>query len=110
MYSLPVLLVLLILVLAFGKGAMTMYKAAEDAKGTEDTATGRLQGLMERKKFLESSIDRLSSTEGVEQALREKFNVRKPGEDMIILVSPETEAPTNDSSFSAIKDWLSQIF
>ena len=110
LYSIPVLIVLIILVLGFGRSSIAMYKGAKDAKEREGVATGRLEDLMERKNFLESSIGRLSSAEGIEQALREKFNVRRPGEDMIILVSPEIEEPVYDSSLGVIKNWFNQIF
>lgn len=67
-------------------------------------AVAELERLKEREVTLGKEIDRLSSNRGVEQELRDKYEIGKPGERMIVLVNKEKEQkesspPIKEKSF-----------
>ena len=45
-----------------------------------------LQNIQDREVFLNSEINRLSTDEGVEEEIRSKYSVAKPGEELIVIV------------------------
>ena len=110
-YSPLALLLLFILIVLIGKGAFDMYRRQTLAEGVEVVAEGRLRDITDRENFLEAAIHRLSTPEGVEKALREKFNVHKSGENVVLLVSPKEEPPVSEtSSFRKVQSWFSNFF
>jgi cell division protein FtsB len=42
--------------------------------------------LKKREKMLSSEIERLKTKEGIEEEIRNKFNVVKPGEHLVVIV------------------------
>ncbi len=68
-----------------------------------------INDLTDKKQSLESEISRLNNPAGVEKELREKFQLKKPGEDFVVIVdenSPEASATPADSRESFLeKAW-----
>lgn len=64
---------------ALKKGRAELYKEQE--------------ALVHKKVQLKETNAYLETDEGKEQALRDKYNVVKPGEGMIIITTPALEAP-----------------
>lgn len=58
--------------------------------------------LLEKEQDLEAVINYLQTPEGKEQALRDKYRLVKPGEDLVIITDPESQsdaAATKKDSF-----------
>ncbi|MCC2630698.1 MAG: protein of unknown function with transrane region [Candidatus Paceibacter sp.] len=60
-------------------------KEKESAANVVD-ASRQLEKLETRQELLDSEIARLSTDEGVEEEIRSKFSVMKPGEHLIVIV------------------------
>ena len=111
LYSPLVLLILLILAILVGKGAFDMYHRYQTAEAARTVTAERWQDIADREAFLEASIGNLKTSEGVEKALREKFNVHKAGESVVLLVSEEgVEDASEPSSFGKVKRWFEDLF
>ena len=70
-----------------------------------------LEGLQARDKMLSAEIERLKTETGVEQEIREKFNLVKEGEEVIVVVDKDTEADSSSgvteiSFWQRVLDWL----
>lgn len=92
-YSRTTLIVLLVLIILLAKGVFNIYLRNKESVMARDETKQRVEGLNERKLLLSSEIDKLNQEEGVEQEIREKFNVRKPGENVVLII-PADEATT----------------
>ncbi len=91
LYSRPVLIVLLIPVAYCMMVAWHAYLKEREAHANMLAATAELERLKEREATLDKEIERLSSERGVEEELREKYEVGKPGERMIVLIDKDKE-------------------
>jgi|SRR3989344_6163025 len=103
-----VLMVLLVVLVRAAVGAyLTELRNREGAANIErDT-----QDLRSREQFLSDEIERLQSSRGVEEELRNKFPVVKEGESMVIIVEPEAENGVSPSNRSGgFWRWLRGLF
>jgi hypothetical protein len=86
-YSIPVLAILLVLTALIAKGTYgVMMKRAESANHVETL------------KAKNKNIDRLSTPEGVDREIKEKFSVSKAGEEVAIIVDPKALATSTEST------------
>lgn len=91
LYSWPVLVVLLIPAVYFMTVAWHAYLKEREAHTNMLAATAELERLKERESILDKEIGRLSSERGIEEELREKYEVGKPGEHMIVLIDKDQD-------------------
>lgn len=103
LYSKPVLLLLLVVVVFLGHVAWRLYGRYSFTKDERIKAETTLTELQSRKDLLASSVALLDSEAGVEQAVRDKFSVVKPGEFVVNIVdktasaAPATTTPEKKS-------------
>jgi cell division protein FtsB len=55
-------------------------------------AIDRLYALEQQKEELEKKVHYLSNERGIEAEMRRNFDVARPGEKVVVIVDPETEA------------------
>jgi cell division protein FtsB len=70
-----------------------------------------LKGLQVREKMLSSGINKLETDNGIEQEIREKYGLVKPGEEVIIVVDKgdsTSSLPISSRTgfWQKVKDWL----
>ncbi|MEI6191181.1 MAG: septum formation initiator family protein [bacterium] len=110
-YSRVTLVCLIILIFLLLKMVWNVYeKQALTKDNLAKTATS-FEGLQAREKMLSSGIDRLKTDSGIEQEIREKYGLVKPGEEVIVIVDGEdgtsSEPVSSEVSFwQKVKDWL----
>src|SRR3989338_1098308 len=93
LYSKGVLLLLFILLILVGKATWGLYVKERESRKSLDRVESELLSLQEREKRLQDDIARLKTTEGIEAAIREQFQVAKPGERMVVLVEDAKSDP-----------------
>ena len=101
-YSKFTLLGLLIIMILLMRGVYTLYERNRESALMRNDAEIRLKELNDRKQMVSGEIVKLNNSEGVEEEIREKFNVVKPGEKVVIIV-PEEEATTTVESEGFVK-------
>jgi cell division protein FtsB len=89
MYSRVTLLVLGIFTILMAKGAFGVYLKARDSKENKMTAQAELKQLTERQVALSADIAELNTIQGVEKEIRQKFNVAKEGEQIVVIIPPQ---------------------
>ena len=87
LYAKPTILTILALTFISLSGAWNMYQKSRVAKANDEKATAELVALQVREAGLRSDIDRLSTTRGQEEEIRDRFMVAKDGEKVIIILS-----------------------
>ena len=70
-------------------------------------ARAQYQELEERKKTLEANLSALATDRGRDAVIRTTFGVARPGEEVIVVVSPATATPTTTPSWwQRILNWF----
>mgnify|MGYP001572433715 CR=1 FL=1 len=114
LYSPLSLVGLLIVVIVLGKAAWSVYQKERIASERQEASLYELQKLEERHAVLEDTVAGLNNPEGMEEALRAKFPVARPQEQVIIIsgnsrsLPVEPVAPAEQNLWMRIKGFLIQ--
>lgn len=106
LYAKATLGVLFVLSVIVARGAWQVYQKAAIARAERVEAESSLGELVSRTKGLEESIDRLKSERGVEEEIRQKFTVARPGEEVVIVVDETIKKGKNGASGGTIASWM----
>lgn len=90
LYSYVALGLLIVLLVLVGKGTWNIYTKHKEADLGEREVEKRLASLKERQGFLEKEVERLETFTGVEREIRATFSLKKPGEEVAIIVDSTT--------------------
>ena len=88
-YSKPVLLLLMVVIFLLGRAVWAMYERDQFTRSERAKIELTLKDLTDRKAMLADTLDALNTTEGQEQAMRDKFSVVSPDEYMVTVVNKE---------------------
>lgn len=89
--------ILLVLLVKASWGIYAKSGASVEARSISEK---QYNELVERQDFINKEIKRLRTTEGVEEEIRNKFSVAKPGETMVVIVPADVpEAMPEEKSF-----------
>lgn len=95
MYSRFVLVIILIILFFFVKTTWDFYQKKVESQKRKEMVETELLNLENRKENLEKKINSLNSSVGVEQELRERFDLVKEGEQTI-LIGDDKKSTTSD--------------
>lgn len=103
--------VLVVMVFLFGRASLNVYGKYQEAGKNLSRSSGELAELQERRDTLTANVARLKTPEGVEEKIREKFQVAKEGENLIVIVDSEegedgVQATTTKGFFESIKNFF----
>ncbi|MES2408964.1 MAG: septum formation initiator family protein [Patescibacteria group bacterium] len=107
-YSRTTLIILLFIIILLAKGVFTLYlRNQESVEALRDT-NDKVRDLKARQQMLSGEITKLNNNDGVEEEIREKFDVTKPGENVVIIVPDEVATTTEEkpSVFARFWHWL----
>lgn len=96
--------------------AFNVYKKSRHAVSKNNAIEKELADLERRKIELESEITRLKSDFGAEEEIRKKFNVVRPGEEVLVIMDKNNENDKIDEGkntggfFSGIWQKIKDIF
>lgn len=91
--------------------ATGVYSKSRLAKERLESARGRLLAMEEQRSKLAADLEYANTPFGEEKALREKFNVVKEGENVIMIVEEEPVAETKTTeNMGRFEAWLRKIF
>lgn len=104
--------VLVIFAGLFTYKAFGAYSKSRVADKRLNSAQEELANLQVQKDKLTNDLENSNTSFGEEKAIREKFNVVKKGEKVIMVVDKKDEAPAveNDSEKPAFFSFLRKIF
>lgn len=108
MYSKVSFVVLFILVIFLSKATYNIYQKSKLSSENNLVVRREYESLKTRKDMLESEIDRLKTDNGVEEEIRGKFNVAKPGETVVVVINGTGSSMSNTDSSN--KGFWSSVF
>lgn len=105
-----VILVLLALVFVGVRGVWGVYQKEKDSRALRDEAESQLAGLKARESDLRRDMAALKSQRGIEEVLREEYELAKEGEGVIVIVESTTPPlpppqPTSLQKFENLLRW-----
>jgi len=103
LYSTGSLLALLALIGLMTQATWHVYQKEEESKQNKIEAEKQLADLEARQSVLNNTINDLQTPEGQDQAIRDKFQVAKPGEQVVVIVSATTSVAASTSDASALQ-------
>ena len=112
MYSPVTLVVLAIVLIIILYGVTGIIPKYRDAIAEKNAVLKKESVLQERQERLSQELDKLKTPEGFEEDIREKLNVIKDGEQVIVVVDKPTklsdqEVPVPKETFwSKLMNWF----
>lgn len=107
-YSKPVSVILFAFAILLSFSAYNRYSVAGDMKEKLEAKRAELQKLEERAQSLETKVEYLENERGVEEEIRNRFDVAKEGEQVVILIDPKKEGETEASKTAAGNSGMQQ--
>lgn len=86
LYSKLFLVILLVLIFFLGRSTFDIYQKSKLSYNNYIKVKRDYDSIEARKAMLESEINRLATDNGIEEEIRSKFNVAKPGETVVIII------------------------
>jgi cell division protein FtsB len=106
-----VLLFCLVIFVLISNAVFKVYRSAEESKEGVVSKQVKLATLEEREKFLNEELKKIDGPGGREHALREKFGVGMPGENLAIIVESDmSNSATSSSIWLTIKGFFGNLF
>ncbi|MFC1625320.1 hypothetical protein ACFL1O_00345 [Patescibacteria group bacterium] len=90
-FSRPVFVLFLCLVVLLAYSVFGVYKKSKYANFKNEIVEKEVSELKQRLEFIDANIGRLSTEAGMEEELRKKFQIKKPGEDYVVILAPTPE-------------------
>lgn len=104
---------LVILVLVLSRSVFNIYMKERSAEIEKKSVLARAESLSEREAFLSKEVSKLKTENGIEQEIRDKYNVKRAGEEVIIIVDSTTTKqlePIEKNFLGRVADWFQSIF
>jgi len=105
LYSRVTLVVLAVVLFGVARGAWNIHQKAEIARSERDIASHTLSDLESRTAELKTSLVRLKSERGMEEEVRQKYTVAKPGEEVVIVVDDSAKKGKNGGATDTKSIW-----
>jgi cell division protein FtsB len=112
MFSKVTLVILVVIAGVLINAVWSVYKKREITKENLNKTRLNLEGLEQRQNNLSVEIGRLKTEAGIEEEIREKYGLVKPGEEVITIVHKSdglsTSSLGSDSKgfWQKVLDWL----
>jgi cell division protein FtsB len=86
LHSPLMLLFLFCVIVLFSYNTIGLYARERETNKNKEAELNKIDELEKRKEFLSGNLKKLDTPEGTEEAIRDKFEVVKPGEKMVVIV------------------------
>lgn len=113
LYSKITIAAILFFVVMLIPGVYSIYVKLGESEKDRNAAERELADLEEREQMLTQKVDQGKTERGLEEQIREKFNVAKEGESVIVLVDKPVVASTTQNEanvFRAVWQKLKKAF
>ena len=107
MWRRVIAVILLLFVAIAVRGVWGVYNKSRESQVLKIEAEATLQDLQTREKELRADIANLKSDRGVEAELRERYDLAKEGESVVVIVDPPEPPPEpKPTTFQRFKSWF----
>lgn len=89
-----------------GSSTWRVYSKGQEAEAMHKTAAKNVDELYERKGNVEESLEKLNTPRGIEEEVRKRYELGKPGEEQIVLVTDPTKEAESGEEKKSLWDVL----
>ena len=100
-----VLLVFFCLLVLFAYNMIGLIRKERETNKNKISELAKIDELRKREANLNKDISKLNTTAGIEESVRDKFQVVKPGEKMVIIVDEQEKKPSADGEAKDHSFW-----
>ncbi len=108
MYSRITIFIFFIIVIFLVREVYDIYKKERMSAKSVASVEENYNDLKNRQNMLKSEIERLNTDKGIEEEIRSKFSVAKPGETVVVVI--DNSSSTSTDSESVEKGFWNKIF
>jgi len=105
LYSKTMIVVLFIIAVLIARGTWEVYSKAQIARAKRDESSKELKDIQDRNATLEASLAHLKSSSGLEDEIRQKFNVARPDEEVVMVIDENGKKSENDGEMPNQSFW-----
>ncbi|MBI5400491.1 MAG: hypothetical protein HZB12_00005 [Candidatus Yonathbacteria bacterium] len=105
LYSKTSIALLFLALFVAGKGAWSIHQKAQIAISERDISARLLSDLQSRTTELQASLVRLKSDRGIEEEVRQKYTVARPGEEVVVVVDEKAKKSENGAMSTSTSWW-----
>ncbi len=107
-----ILAVLFVIVIVFAYNLIGLLEKERETSKKKELALDQIESLKKRQTILEGDIARLETDDGIEEAIRDKYQVVKEGEKVVTIVNEEVPTNSDDENNKEHGFWnfLKRIF
>ncbi len=108
----PIALIILFgLIVIFGYNMIGLLEKKKETANKKEQIMSQITELKERESLLQKNNLKLETEEGKEEIIREKYQVSKEGERVIVIVDEEnTESEVTENEGHGFMNWIKKIF
>jgi cell division protein FtsB len=92
-FSRVVFVLFLCLAVLLGISLLGVYKKSRHADLRNKIIEEEVSNLVQRKQALDASLKQLENPLGVEEELRKRFQIKRPGEEYVVILDRAVELP-----------------
>jgi cell division protein FtsB len=89
LYSKPVIFALFFIAIVMSATVYDRYVVAKEMEGKLETKRAELEHLKQRAQTLDAKVKYLEDERGIEEELRNRFDVAREGEQVVVLIDPK---------------------
>lgn len=110
-YSKTFLVVMLVFIVILAKATYEIYQKERLSSENLSETQKEYDGLKSRETMLNSEISKLKTDTGIEEEIRSKFDVAKPGETVVVVVgndssSTDDQSDQNEGFWQSFLNWF----
>ena len=94
LYSGITITVLVFVVVFLAHASWGVFQKQKESEGDAKIVLERLNDLQKKEKILKSQIEWLNTKTGTEEIIRQKFNVAKDGEKIVVIIDSDNKETT----------------
>ena len=88
----PIALISLFCILVlFSYNIIGLIEKGNETARKKELMLANIESLRKRESSISTDIEKLKTDEGVEEVIREKYQVAKEGEKMVVIIDPENQ-------------------
>jgi cell division protein FtsB len=108
-----ILILLLIFVVFFSYNIIDLVKKKNETSAKKELILDEIESLNSRASRISNDIAKLETEEGKEEIIREKYQVAKEGEKMVVIVDSEdtkNEIKREEKTGHGLWNWMKNLF
>ena len=99
------LLVLFLIIILFAYNTIGLIEKERETNKNKISELKKIDDLRKRESDLSKDISKLNTDEGIEESVRDKFQVVKPGEKMVVIVDEKEKELVEEETLTDHSFW-----